>query len=336
MTSYGTLADDIADRPADEATAPTEYVLASNGAFEVIHTDIADIIRPATRVQGLGVKMEPGVVLKLPLIPFTLLTQTLGFFKEVCRKHSNAEAFVRIWWNRRERRYEIQVPEQSVSGGGVHHRDDFDRDNSGDWLVAADIHSHNTMSAFWSGVDDADEKKAPEGRIHGVIGKVPSKLPEWKWRMRVRDGFIDMSLADVFEVPSKEPVPFTVSWKIILASLGKSDAMDSEGRLKLVCPVDAFGDLSFPAEWMEKVKGYSTGGSHVHSSWNGRGGGHGWQSPATGGSGASRFKGVQYLYILDPASGEAAEWEVMDGEVKKATGAKFRVADAMPSPDTRH
>ena len=36
-----------------------------------------------------------------------------------------------------------------------------------------DIHSHNTMGAFWSGTDNADEK---ETRLFGVLGKITSIL----------------------------------------------------------------------------------------------------------------------------------------------------------------
>lgn len=316
MTTYGTIADDRGPCPS-----ATEYVIAKNGLFEVRHSDIATITLPAKEVIGVETVLTPGVHLKLPRIPFEMLRQTVAFFKEVCDKRNNAEAFVRIWWNRVEERFEIRCPEQRVSGGSVNHSDDFDQDASGDWLIVMDIHSHNTMGAFWSGVDDADEKKAPEGRLFGVIGKVPSFIPEWKWRMRSRDGFIDMNMADIFEGPT-QPLPFTVDFQTVLRVLTENK-VDAQGRISLSCPINPFQDATFPSEWMARVQTHAATGFGYSRSWHGR-----------GGAGTSEvISGTlirdQFIFILNEKSQVLEEYKV-DGQ-RKLTPTGFSL-----NLETRH
>lgn len=263
MIDYGVTAPLPATLPK-----PTTYAIAKNGLFEVRDSDIARIIIQPKDVLGLSETLTPGVTLHIPRVPYQFLQQTVAFFREVCTKaHGTSEALVQVWWNRVKREYIIHVPEQSVSGGGVNHRSEFDKENErGDdgaatWLHVMDIHSHGTsMSAFWSGTDDGDEKKAPEGRMFGVIGRVALPLPEWRWRMRSREGFIDLKVTDVFDINTAHDVPFTVSWGIILDSITEKDGVSQDGRVRLLCPVDPFHGITCPPEWHEKVKAHSYGG----------------------------------------------------------------------------
>ena len=39
--------------------------------------------------------------------------------------------------------------------------------------------------------------------MFGVIGKVDQAIPDWKWRMRTREGFIDLQVADVFALENE-------------------------------------------------------------------------------------------------------------------------------------
>ena len=263
MTAYGVLAHDL-----DSVDKPTAYVIAKNGLFHVSHSDLADIISVPKEVAGVQVELKPGISLKIPRVPFRMLSQTVAFFKAV-EKKSGSEALVQIWWNTVEKAHHIHCPDQTVSGGSVNHRSDFDRDQARTpegaaiWLHVMDIHSHNTMSAFWSGTDNGDEMKAPEGRMFGVIGKMRQAIPDWKWRIRSRDGFIDLNIDDLFEVDLKAVVPFTVTWDVIMGCL--RDAVKdpakaaTDGTLMLRCPVDPFKDATFPEEWMGMLSGRSHG-----------------------------------------------------------------------------
>ncbi len=301
----------------------TSYVIAKNGLFEVRDTSIARICLPfwpadskekPRDVLGLTDELHAGVQLKIPLIPYDFLTQTVAFFRNVCDEaKGSSEAIVRIWWNIPEARYEIRVPEgdQQVSGGSVRHNDDFNLDDMRDaegrsiWLHVADIHSHgSSMAAFWSSTDDCDERKAPEGRMFGVLGKVAQPMPDWKWRMRTREGFIELNVVDVFDLANVPVVPFTVTMENILRVAAQPDAV-KDGWLSLKCPVDPFKDAIFPQAWMQQVRLSS---------------GYGHQAPFRGGCGrvsGERLVG-QYIYVKD-SKGRLEEFEY-DGSVSKPTG----------------
>lgn len=271
MISYGVLAHDI-----DKLDKPTGFVIAKNGLFQVSHSDIADIISIPKEVAGVTVELKEGIKLKVPKVPYNMLAQTVAFFKAV-QKKSGAEALVQIWWNTQEKAYTIHCPDQSVSGASVNHRSTFDQDQArvegtGEaiWLHVMDIHSHNTMSAFWSGTDDGDERKAPEGRMFGVIGKVTQPIPEWKWRIRTRDGFMELGVADIFDVDLEKKVNFNVSWKVIMDCLTSKDSLGfKDGLLSLKCPVDPFESATFPEEWMSKLSGHRQTGSHTGTVYGG-------------------------------------------------------------------
>lgn len=306
---------------------PTNYVIAKNGLFEVRDTDIARIIFQPKEVVGLMHELKPGIELKLPRLPYDILTQTVAFFRQVCiREKGSCEAFLRVWWNLAEKKYEVIVPEQRVSGGSVQHTDTTDRDVERDAqgqlkrLLVMDIHSHgSSMNAFWSGIDDADERKAPEGRMFGVIGKVAQPMPDWRWRMRTREGFVDLNVADVFDFTGGESmrIPFTVSLETVMRQAAQGGAQD--GKIQLSCPVDPFAEATMPAEWMEQVKSGWSGGS---SSAYGRG----------SGGASTMFPEKQFIYIRQAATGKLEEFEV-DATSIRATGKSVDLKDLKERQD---
>lgn len=104
-------------------------------------------------------------------IPFNLLQQILYFFKEICDE-SNDEVFVQIFWDPENKRYFNHVPKQEVSSGSVKYDHEVEVESKN--ILCGEIHSHNTMGAFFSGVDDADEKR---DQFYGVIGELNKRKP---------------------------------------------------------------------------------------------------------------------------------------------------------------
>ena len=94
-------------------------------------------------------------------IPIEILLQVVAFFREIMKRHNNAEAFVQIYWDLEEQKYVVHIPKQQVSGGSV--RYDADENLSvvskKRYVFVYEAHSHNSMNTFWSSVDDADEKE---------------------------------------------------------------------------------------------------------------------------------------------------------------------------------
>jgi PRTRC genetic system protein A len=330
MIEYGRLAHEVT--PETPLQQPTAYVIAKSGLFEVRHSDIADIVVKAKEVAGVTADLQEGVKLNVPKVPFEFLRQTVAFFREACKKaQGSSEAYLQIWWNTQEQAYSVHVPEQNVSGASVNHRGAFDQEGArtaeGEaiWLHVMDIHSHGaSMSAFWSGTDDGDERKAPEGRMFGVIGDINQTFPTWKWRMRSREGFIELRIQDIFEVDPAAKLDFHVGWDVILQVLGSADGV-KDGMLRLMCPVDAFKNATCPPEWLEAVQ---TRGmvQHVHGSFQGGRHLNMGHSGAWGGSGNGLSERAPVLiYILSPDKKWLEEYEVADGSSPRKTGYSFKL-----------
>lgn len=248
--------------PITEYKKPITYVCAKNGLFEVRKSDLATVVVKPKEVLGVVEELAEGVTLNLPKVPFLFLQQTVSFFRGVEEKmKGSSEALVQIWWDRETKTHQMHVPEQTVSGGSVRHQSVFDLDNSGRYFHVMDIHSHGSgMSAFWSGTDNNDEMRVTTDRLFGVIGKVKDPIPMWKWRMRTRDGFIDLTVADIFALPT-ETFNFSVKSEDVFRTLGTDGFKD--GKVQLWCPVNPFSTVEVPPEWYAQVKG--------HSGWQGGG-----------------------------------------------------------------
>lgn len=181
-------------------------------------------------------------------VPFVFLNQIASFFFQVMDKNFGGansrvgdrhEAMAHILWDKVDKKYIVGIPTQRVSAARVDHNFD-DRDPSRH-VVVIDIHSHNTMGSFFSGVDDADDKKGVW--FSGVVGGLDKPVPSvTAWRFSYFGDFRKITMEDIFE------------------GVGP------------VCKT-----AEFPAEWMDKVvgkieykpstvtytSGRSTGGSNV-------------------------------------------------------------------------
>ncbi len=133
-------------------------------------------------------------------LPYSLLLQTVSFFLKVSAtigKTSNLEAFVFLCWSA-EKGYFLHVPKQSVGGASV----TYHWEDSPDVLLLGDIHSHNTMSSFWSGTDNSDDSK--KLGLSGVIGDMKGGQLDFtsKWRFCCGDGvMLDLDPSAIFDLP---------------------------------------------------------------------------------------------------------------------------------------
>ena len=138
-------------------------------------------------------------------IPINLFREILAFFKSICDE-SKDEAYVQTFWDPAEKRYFNHVPPQRVSGASVN----FERDiglEARCYLVL-ETHSHNTMGAFFSGTDNADEKS---DRFFAVIGKLNNPTPEMLFSFVCGGKRVIISRHDIFE---EEPeAQFPGDWK---------------------------------------------------------------------------------------------------------------------------
>ena len=138
-------------------------------------------------------------------IPFELYEQVLNFFRKVMEvKTSELEAMIHILWNP-EQGYHIGVPPQTISKASVSY--DWNYIPAGTNIIV-DIHSHNTMGAFFSGTDNRDDSNNIS--YSGVFGKLKDKTPETVWRFNYMQQKFQAKLEDLFEAPplvETKPVP---------------------------------------------------------------------------------------------------------------------------------
>lgn len=146
-------------------------------------------------------------------IPSAMLDKILAFFKEVMEmtgssgKHGEYEAMAHIVWNTRTKSYRIAIPKQKVSKAAVTYTwEHVDEDYE---TVIFDIHSHNTMDAFFSGTDEADDRSYIG--ISGVAGRLNTDA-KLIWRFNAFKQKVKMEYGDIFDAPEKSAMPEMQEW----------------------------------------------------------------------------------------------------------------------------
>jgi PRTRC genetic system protein A len=206
---------------------------------------------PQVKASKLGFNIREFLPEKLP---YSMFQQTEAFFRAVMDNPATkgAEAYVQIW-RAADGSYFLHVPEQKVSGASVQMTFDVKENQK---MVAAgntpigDIHSHNTMGAFFSGTDDGDDEK--KVGIAGVIGSINQEGCKHKWRFCYggKDAFIALEFEQIFDVPVQS---------------------------------------SFPAEWLKKVNAPVVKTLPYHGGQGGGSyGGYGYRGTTTPGGGTTK------------------------------------------------
>lgn len=173
--------------------------------------------------------------LNVPQIPFEFLLQTTAFFRDVAKEVSNDEAMLEYWYDKEKEEYFIVCPKQTTTTTNVHFERDRALDEDPNKIRVMDIHSHNTMSAFFSATDDSSEQ---ETRIYGVIGRVDKDKVEYKFRYSVAGKFKLVNIFDFFERPTI---------KVSIGNYHEQEMPLSEDNIM-------FPRVDYPNEWLEKVK----------------------------------------------------------------------------------
>lgn len=127
----------------------------------------------------------------LPKIPYSVLDEIINFFKE---KLPN-EALVDIVYDKETKEYSILKPLALTTETRVFW-DELSvlTQLKPSQAVVCEIHSHNTMHAFFSSVDNKDEVQP---LLYGVIGKLDG-IPEILLRARIEKDFYPVLVCEVF------------------------------------------------------------------------------------------------------------------------------------------
>ena len=129
-------------------------------------------------------------------IPMRFYNQVVKFFKEVMRvKNADHEAHCFILWSK-ENGYFISVPKQSVSKASVSFTYDKEAIPDGS-VVVVDLHSHNTMGAFFSGTDNNNDKNGIY--YSGVVGHLDKPQHAFVMRFNLHETKREVELKEIFE-----------------------------------------------------------------------------------------------------------------------------------------
>lgn len=138
-------------------------------------------------------EVKPGFQMGLPKIPMHLLMFIWDFFAKLSERYE-LEALVHILYDMHSKEYTVRVPKQKLTHVSV---DSVLEEGYPDHLIhVMDIHSHNTMPAKFSAVDDADEKPT---RLYAVMGMLHRAFPDICVRASCAGHFIPVDPIDVFD-----------------------------------------------------------------------------------------------------------------------------------------
>ncbi len=187
------------------------YIMTLNGCFKhhILRGENRFVRTKVTSIPGYTEpKIEEGMnFLPAGKIPYALYEQVLAFFKKVMEvKTAELEAMIHILYNP-EQGYHLGVPPQTISKASVSY--DWNYVPAGTSIIV-DIHSHNTMNAFFSSTDNRDDG----GNISfsGVFGKLKDREPETCWRFNYYAKKYEASVEDLFDAPVRPAVEIPEEW----------------------------------------------------------------------------------------------------------------------------
>lgn len=166
--------------------------------YEIRHSALGTISVPASENTLRKLNEVPtGFLFSLPKIPGELLEMIVSFFRFYCTTWQRNEAMLRILWHPTEHFYTLNCPVQTVSEATVH----AELETIDPFIEVMQIHSHNSMPAFFSSTDNEDEQQF---LLYGVVGNLAESIPELILRVGVNGQFFTLSPEQIF-------TPFSLS-----------------------------------------------------------------------------------------------------------------------------
>ncbi len=196
---------------AQKSNKVIAFVPSDDGrVYEMRRNKIGTFIAHADNVTILD-KVRAGFIPALPKIPYKILEDIISFFKSYITYHSEFEALAYIYWSVSDFKYYVYVPKQKVSKTSVDSTlPEMDEEK---FPLVMEIHSHNTMPAVFSQIDNHDERQT---RLYAVVGRLDNLFPDIKVRCSVGGKFVEINPGDVFESINSD---FPNEWKDSVESI---------------------------------------------------------------------------------------------------------------------
>lgn len=245
------------------------YVMQGDGVYLIVKNRIGKFITKVQEGSYLGLEKQFGanqLVLDVPKIPSKIYYQIKQFFIDIMDKVDGAEAYAQVYYDKYEKEYVVNIPEQTVAKASVTYdkTKDLSSIDNERYIFVFEIHSHNTMGAFWSGTDDGDEK---ETKFYGVFGELNKETHAEKFRTMVDGKYFDLTRDHMFD--------FSPAQQLTSEDI---KALLSEGPVDLEKLVTAAKEKykqkntvpsEYPKEWLEKI---NKPVYHAHHNYVGHGG----------------------------------------------------------------
>ncbi|MER2005837.1 MAG: hypothetical protein ABS939_00170 [Psychrobacillus sp.] len=173
------------------------YVIGANGqVYESRKSLWGDLLVKTNRVERVK-EVEEQFNFHLPKIPSQILAHILSFF-EAYTKKGEYEVMLCVYWDKETETYFLDCPKQVVTKFHIDKQLNpaYGGRNSLRYIKVLEIHSHNTMRAYFSGTDDADEQQFG---LYGVVGRLDKPGIEIVTRVKVNDNAFLIPFTDIFE-----------------------------------------------------------------------------------------------------------------------------------------
>lgn len=180
------------------------YVLDGDGLWEIRKSPVAVFTTLLHEFSIPGLKSgirEDGFSLNVPKIPISFFETIISFFKKIYEKHSS-EVFVQCFYDFNKKEFILFCPEQKVGLASVKYERDLKFEQNK--ILVFEVHSHASMSAFFSGTDNKDEKS--DG-FFGVVGKLNNFYPEVIFSCVVGGNRKEISIDDIFDIERDDNFP---------------------------------------------------------------------------------------------------------------------------------
>ena len=174
--------------------------------YELRKMEQGEFIAPKNNVTDFA-EVRAGFTPALPKIPGSLMGQIIAFFRAFMTENEENEALALIYWDKVKQEFFAYVPKQTVCKVEIEaNLHDCPYDDAERYICYADIHSHNSMDAFFSSKDDSDERSTG---LYFVLGKLDQFYPDIKARIFCGDTFVPIDPDTVIEGLEQQ---FPVEW----------------------------------------------------------------------------------------------------------------------------
>jgi hypothetical protein len=235
------------------------YIICKEGVYLKKRLGVMESVAP---VKNISILKSVNAMAKMHIrkIPATKAQQVINFFKAVYEEYYG-EAIVLLFYNQKTKQHKIVCPKQEVSGGGADYNKAIVIDG---WDMIGTIHSHASMSAFHSGIDDKDEESF-DG-LHITFGNmrdddisVSASIVANGYRVIVDPREYINQMVLTVDVDEEEKIPYAKTWKWD-AKQKKMVQVETAGRFYTRRKFDQryqvqlSKDPKFDPNWMELVE----------------------------------------------------------------------------------